>query len=172
MKKDRKETPNKEEKTEEIQESQDKIQEESKIEELIDTLKRLQAEFENYKKRTDKEKEEFIKYSNANLILKLLSVLDTFEQALKHKDAETEKARKGIELIHKQLFTLLESEGLRPICSEGQKFDPFKHEVLMSEEADKEEGTVLQELQKGYMLKDKVLRHSKVKICKHKDCKC
>ena len=136
---------------------------EKKIEELTDTLKRLQAEFENYKKRIDKEKTEFIKYSNADVIEKMLPVLDSFEIALK-STTDKEKFVEGIKMIYAQLHSVLEAEGLRPIKAAGEKFDPYKHEVLMKEESDKPEETILEEFQKGYMLNDKVLRHSKVKI--------
>ncbi|MBI2208595.1 nucleotide exchange factor GrpE [Candidatus Woesearchaeota archaeon] len=134
-----------------------------KLEELTDTLKRLQAEFENYKKRADKEKEEFAKYANAAMIAKLLPLLDTFEIALRNTK-DHEKFLKGMEMVYAQLFSALEAEGLRPITAEGKKFDPYYHEVMLKQESDKEEGIVLEELQRGYMFKDKVLRYSKVKI--------
>lgn len=136
---------------------------EKKIEELTDTLKRLQAEFENYKKRTDKEKIEFTKFAHASLVAQMLPVLDSFEIALKNT-SEKEKFIEGMKMIYAQFHSILESEGLMPIEASGQKFDPYKHEVLMKEESDKPEDTVLEEFQKGYMLNDKVLRHSKVKI--------
>ena len=135
------------------------------IKELTETLQRLQAEFENYKKRIDNEKQDFIKYAKAEMINKLLPVLDSFELALRN-NKDHEKFLKGVELIYAQLYSLLEAEGLRPIKAEGQIFNPYNHEVLMSKETDKEEGIVLEELQKGYMLNDKVLRHSKVKVSK------
>jgi len=135
----------------------------NKIEELTDTLKRLQAEFENYKKRVDKEKEEFAKYAGALAIGKLLPVLDSFEHAVKNT-TDKEKFAQGIKLIHNQFVSTLESAGLRQIKAEGQQFDPYKHEVLLKEESDKPEGTILEELQKGYMFHDRVLRFSKVKI--------
>ena len=165
-----------------------------KIEELTDTLKRLQAEFENYKKRTEKEKIEFMKYAHADVIANILPVLDSFEIALKSlkiKDFQDtknpsvvsefarahshskdflvntndkEKFVEGIKIIYAQLYSLLESFGLKPIKATGEKFDPYKHEVLMNEESDKPEDTILEEFQKGYMLNDRVLRHSKVKV--------
>ena len=176
MKEENKDQKTKENKTEEKFDKLKKIKEpikkikqkkdekEEKIKELTESLQRLQAEFENYKKRIEKEKEEFIKYSKADLISKLLPILDSFELALKNT-ADKEKFIKGVELIFAQLHSLLESEGLRPIKAEG-KFDPYKHEVLMKQESDKEEDILLEELQKGYMLNDKVLRHSKVKVSK------
>ena len=134
-----------------------------KIEELTDTLKRLQAEFENYKKWNAKEKTEFVKYAHADIIEKMLPVLDSFEMALKHTN-EPQKFINGMKLIYAQLHSALEAEGLRLIKTDGEKFDPYKHEVLMKEESDKPEGTILEEFQKGYMLNDKVLRFSKVKV--------
>ncbi len=147
-----------------------KDEKEEKIHELTDSLQRLQAEFENYKKRTEKEKEDFVKYAKADLIAKLLPTLDSFEIALKNT-TDNEKFVKGIELIFAQLYSLLESEGIRPIKADGEKFDPFKHEVLMKEASDKEEDMILEELQKGYMLNAKVLRHSKVKVSKKEKTK-
>lgn len=138
-----------------------------KIKELTETLQRLQAEFENYKKRIDKEKSEFVKFSKQELILKLLPTLDSFELAIKNKDKKD--FLKGVELIFSQLYSALESEGLKPIKALGEKFNPYKHEVLMQEVSDKEEDIVLEELQKGYMLNDKVLRHTKVKVSKKDD---
>ena len=165
-----------EKKAEEIKKKKPKKAEETKkkpddkeqIKELTDSLQRLQAEFENYKKRIDNEKQEFLKFAKAELLKKLLPVLDSFELALNNHE-NPEKFLKGVEMIFAQLYSLLEAEGLRPIKSKNQKFDPFKHEVLMSEETDKEEDVVLEEFQKGYMLNDKVLRHSKVKISKKKE---
>ncbi len=142
---------------------------EQKIEELTDTLQRLQAEFENYKKYVEKSKAEFLKYAHADIIEKLLPVLDSFELALKNTN-DKEKLIKGIELIYTQLYSLLEKEGLKKIEANG-KFDPHLHEVLLKEESDKEEDTILEELQRGYMLGDKVLRYSKVEVSKCKSQK-
>ena len=138
------------------------------IEELTDTLKRLQAEFENYKKRADKEKSEFAKYAHAGIIAGILPVLDSFEIALKNT-SDKEKFVEGMKMVYAQLYSTLEAEGLRPIEASGEKFDPYKHEVLMKEESDKPEGIVLEEFQRGYMLNDKVLRFSKVKISGNKN---
>ena len=133
-----------------------------KIVELTDTLKRLQAEFENYKKRNEREKSEFVKYASAEIISNLLPVVDSFEIALKNT-ADKDKFMEGIKLVYAQFISILEAEGLRPIQAD-QKFDPYKHEVLMKEGSDKPEGSILEEFQKGYMLNDKVLRFSKVKV--------
>src|SRR3989338_1339737 len=136
-----------------------------KINELTDSLQRLQADFENYRKAVDRQKQDFVRYACAEIIEKLLPIMDSFELALKNGDKH-EDFVKGVELIFSQLYQLLEKEGLRKIEAEGKKFDPYKHEVLMTEKSDKEEDAVLEELQKGYMLGDKVIRHSKVKVSK------
>ncbi len=135
-----------------------------KIAELTDTLQRLQAEFENYKKYVEKSKAEFLKYAQSDIIDKLLPILDSFEMALKHT-TDKEKLIKGIELIYSQLYSLLEKQGLKKIQAKG-KLDTHLHEVLLKEESDKEEDTILEELQAGYMLGDKILRHTKVKVSK------
>jgi len=148
------------------------------IAELTETLQRTQAEFENYKKRVDKEKAEFVKYSKAELIQKILPTIDTFEIALKGNEKikifssikstpyflHNEKFVKGMEMVYAQLISLLHAEGLKPIEALDKKFDPYLHEIMLKEKSDKDDGIVLEELQKGYMLNDKVLRHSKVKV--------
>ena len=137
--------------------------EKEKIAELTETLQRLQAEFENYKKRIEKESAEFVKYAKAELIQRLLPTLDTFKIALK-STKDNEKFVKGMEMVYAQFVSTLQSEGLKPIEAVEKKVDPYLHEVMLKEKSDKDEGIVLEELQKGYMLNDKVLRHSKVKI--------
>ena len=102
-------------------------------------------------------------YAKADIINKILPTIDTFEIALKNT-SDKEKFVKGIEMVYAQIFSLLENEGLRPIEALGKKFDPFFHEVLLKQKSNKDEDIVLEELQKGYMLNDKVLRHSKVKV--------
>jgi molecular chaperone GrpE len=97
----------------------------------------------------------------------LLPIVDSFEIALKNTE-NREKFVDGVNLIYTQLYSMLESQGLRPIKAVGEKFDPYKHEVLIKEGSDKPDGTVLDEMQKGYMFKDRVLRFSKVKVSEHK----
>lgn len=140
---------------------------EAKIKELTETLQRVQAEFENYKKRSEKDNSEFIKHANTDLIKKFLPVLDDFELALKNCRAQDD-FYKGIEIIYSHLIDALRSQGLESIKSVGKKFDPYFHEALLTEESDKEENIVLDEMQKGYMLNGKVIRHSKVKVAKKK----
>ncbi len=133
-----------------------------------DSLQRLQAEFENYKKRVDREKQQFRQFAAAEVVKSFLPVLDSFELALKSINSENTKLVKGMEMIYGQFYSALESQGLRPIKALGERFDPYKHEVLMQGETseEKKEGLVAEEFQKGYMLNDVVLRYSKVKVLK------
>jgi|TARA_B100002003_G_scaffold241431_1_gene263133 molecular chaperone GrpE len=134
------------------------------IKELTETVQRLQADFENYKKQVEKTRLNSCKFAKADFINKILPSLDSFELALKNSD-NPEEFKKGIKLIFSQLFQTLEDMGLKPIKTEG-KFDPYKHEVLLTEDSDKEDNTILEELQKGYQMEDMVIRHSKVKVAK------
>ncbi len=124
--------------------------------EYIEKLQRAQAEFENYRRRTEIEKSENASNSNAHLITQLLEVLDNFELALKHNNDP------GIKLVYTQLLKILEKQGLKVIDTKG-KFDPKFHEVLLKEEGDKP-GVILEEIKKGYMLKDRIIRASKIKL--------
>ena len=135
-----------------------------KVKDLTSTLQRLQADFENYKKRVEKEKSDFKQYATAELIKKLLPVLDNFELAFKNKDDK--EFKKGIELIYAQFLSVLEEQGLKPIMSEGEIFNPYLHEAMMQETSAKPAGTIIEEFQKGYMIGNKVIRHSKVKVSK------
>ncbi|MBU0666824.1 MAG: nucleotide exchange factor GrpE [Nanoarchaeota archaeon] len=138
---------------------------EQKIIELTNDLQRVQAEFENYRKRTEQENIKFKECSEAELIKMLLPTLDNFELALKNKTT-TKEFSKGIELIYAQLYEILENAGLKKIECTGEKFNPYKHEALLTEESDKEPNIILEELQKGYTFKERILRHTKVKVSK------
>lgn len=135
------------------------------IKELTETLQRLQAEFENFRKRVEKEKEDFAKLAAKDIISQILQSVDNFEIALKNKECNAEFVR-GVELIFSQLWQVLEDNGVRVIPTEGM-FDPYTQEALLAEESDKEEGTVLEVLQKGYKINDIVIRHAKVKVAKN-----
>jgi molecular chaperone GrpE len=137
-----------------------------KVIELTETLQRLQADFENYKKQMEKQCLETNKRAKADFINRLLPILDSFELGLKNSK-DKEEFKKGMELIFSQFFQTLEDMGLRKI-ELSKQFDPYKHEVLITEESNKKDNTILQELQKGYMLDDMVLRHTKVKVAKNK----
>lgn len=126
--------------------------------ERLTQLVYLQADFDNLKKQFAKEKEDYLKQANENLIRSLLSVLDSFDKAL-----ETEKSD-GIKKLYQQFFQVLEKSGLKKIKSSGEVFDPYYHEALIKEKSDKKPGAILEELQPGYLLNSKVIRQSKVKI--------
>ena len=134
---------------------------------LKDMLQRLNAEFQNYRKRTEEEKSRFVKLSNEALIKNIIPVIDNFELALKHNKEKSEFTQ-GMEMIYAQLLEVLEQEGVQRIPAVG-KFNPELHEVIMVEESDGENGLILQELQRGYTLNDRILRSSKVKISKKKN---
>ncbi len=130
-----------------------------KIEELTKTLQLLQADFENYRKRAEKDNAEFKKYATKQLLIDLLPVLDNFELALKSiNDA-------GVKMIDAQLFDIMEKHGLKQINPEG-KFDPKLHEALLQEDSDKEQNTILEVLQKGYIVGDTIVRPARVKIAR------
>ncbi len=136
------------------------------IQELTATLQRLQADFENYKKRVDKEKQIASNAAIASTIKRLLPVVDAFESALKNTSDHTQ-FRHGIELIYTQLMSTLKDQGLRPIDALGKKLDPTKHEVLLQEVTQNgQDEQIIEELQKGYTLNDHIIRTSKVKIAK------
>lgn len=129
---------------------------------------RLMAEFQNYKKRVTKEKNDIREYATEKLITELLPVLDNFERALA-ASAEDDPAgyAKGMELIFTQMKTELEKSGLAELEAEGQDFDPAKHNAVMTEESEElESGKVSKVLQKGYTLNDKVIRPSMVAVTK------
>ena len=140
--------------------------EKQKTEELTNDLKRLQADFENYRKRIEKEMHDFEKLSNHKLMQKLLVVLDDFDHTIisLQKTAKDDTNIQGVKLLHDKYRKLLFDEGLTPIKSIGEKFDPFKHDVIKKELNEKEEGVILEEIQKGYMFNNKILRTSKVKV--------
>jgi len=137
-----------------------------KISELNDKYLRVYSDFDNYRKRTIKEKNELCKLSNAELITELLPVVDDFERALKsiHKNAETEPIIKGIELIYAKLIKILELQGLKPIKSIGEEFNTDFHEAItkIPTEDEEQKGKVFDEVQKGYELNEKVIRYAKV----------
>ena len=135
------------------------------LEEYTTTLQQLQADFENNIKRTAREKEEYIKYAKAHLLLKFLLIVDNFERALAQKGDNTH-IMEGLEMIYKDTQKLLTEEGVTAIHARETVFDPYKHEIIDYQKSTKKEDTVLEELQKGYMLYEKVLRPSKVRIAK------
>ncbi len=148
-----------------------KLKEEAdKAKESWDRLLRLQADFENTRKRIEKEKQDFVKFANEEIIVELLNVLDDLERTVdlaqsKHQDLAA--FLKGVEMILAHLYEMLKEHGVRPVDAEGKIFDPHFHEALMqAENKDVPEHTVLEELQKGYLLNDRVIRTAKVKVSK------
>ncbi len=140
---------------------------ESERDEYLDTLRRVQAEFENYRKRVIKEQTALVDRATSGLVEQLLPVLDSFELALKNLDAagseELESVRKGVELVYAELLGALEKAGLSRIEAEGKPFDPNVHEAVMQEDGDGEP-VVTDVLRTGYTLKGRVLRPAMVKV--------
>ncbi len=135
---------------------------------LIDRLARLQAEFENARKRTAREQQEFREYAVADAVKALLPTLDSFERALQTGAAEKSEFRGGIELIYKQLQDALQKLGLRAIPAKGETFDPYLHEgIEMVETTDAPDHQILEELQRGYKLKGRLLRPAMVKVARN-----
>jgi molecular chaperone GrpE len=135
---------------------------------LQDRLLRTAAEFDNYRKRMDRERRDLAEFVNAEVLGELLPIVDNFERALQAPaQGDAESVKKGIELIHKQLFDLLKKRGVTPIAALGADFDPNVHQAVIHEEsADHREGEVMQELQRGYKIGDRLLRPAMVKVAK------
>ena len=138
---------------------------EQKIGELTELLQRVQADFENYKKRTETEKVDIINNASKEVIQKILPIVDNFELALKNTE-NVEEFKKGMEMIYAQLMDIFHAEGVKTIDCLGKKFDPELHEALIAVDSDEEKNTIIEEFQKGYTLNGKVIRHSKVKVSK------
>lgn len=138
------------------------------VAEKRESIMRLQAEFENYRKALDREKQEYMKYAAEKIIIDLLDVADNFERAIPELRKKDPEGAAGMEMIYRQFMKVLEKHGVSAIEAEGKPFDPYSHEAFLQAEGDKPDGTVLAELQKGYMLNNKVIRHSKVTVCKNK----
>ena len=137
------------------------------IEELNDRLKRQMAEFENFRKRSEKEKSQMFDMGAKTIVEKILPVIDNFERGLAAvpDDKKDDPFITGMDKVYKQMLTELDAAGVKPIECVGQEFDPDFHNAVMQVENDElESGTVAQELQKGYMYKDSVVRHSMVSV--------
>jgi len=132
--------------------------------EYLDHLKRLQAEFDNYRKRTERERQDFVKFALSEFLLELVDISEYFERGLSAAENSTlESFKEGVEMIYKQFMTLLEKRGLTKIEAKEQKFDPFYHEAISRiANNDLEEGVILEEVKPGYKLHDKLLKPSKV----------
>lgn len=135
---------------------------------LLDRLARMQAEFENARKRSSREQQEFRDYALADSVKALLPILDSFERALKTGRNENSEFRSGVELIYKQLEGALAKLGLQPVPTQGEPFDPRFHEAIeMVDTTDAPDHQVLEELQRGYKLKDRLLRPAMVRVARN-----
>jgi molecular chaperone GrpE len=161
-----------EEKTFSLKESEYlKLKEEvTKAGEYWERIMRLQADFDNTRKRLEREKQDFVKFANEGIIVELLNILDDLERTVALTQSQKQDLSvflKGVEMILAHLYDLLKEHGVRPIEAEGKIFDPHLHEALMQvENKDLPEHTVVEELQKGYFLHDRVIRTAKVKVSK------
>ena len=158
-----------------VDDLQEKLEEklkskEQEAQEHYDRLLRVSAEFENYKKRASREMEDFRKFSNQSLIKEMLSVVDNLELAINstigHKDIDKGLVD-GLEMTHREILKVFEKFKVKPISAKGQPFDPTFHEAVMQEESDDyPDNTVINELQKGYLIHDRLLRPSMVVVAK------
>ena len=144
---------------EEVQELEELAAVQKERDEYLDALQRLKAEFDNYRKRVARDQQELVARAAERLVRELVPVLDDLERALNHEGDIDE----GVKLIHRALADALAKEGLSEIATDG-KFDPHTQEALLSQPSEAEEGTVIQVLQKGYKLGDRVLRPARVVV--------
>jgi molecular chaperone GrpE len=135
---------------------------------LYDRLLRTAAEFDNYRKRVERERRELAESAGADILSDLLPIIDNFERALQTPDAgEIEPFRKGLELIHRQMLDLLRKRDVKPVEALGADFDPNLHQAVVHEVSDEHrEGEVMEQLQRGYTLGDRLLRPAMVKVAK------
>lgn len=143
-----------------------KDKKDEKIEELTDRVTRQMAEFDNFRKRTDREKSQMYEVGAKDVIEKILPVVDNFERGLEAAAGEEDNPfMKGMEQIYKQLMTTLEGIGVKPIEAVGKEFDPDFHNAVMHvEDEEVGENIITEEFQKGYMYRESVVRHSMVKV--------
>ena len=165
--------PQLEEKLHELDILKQSLEEKRKLaDEYFEQLLRLKAEFENYRKRSESEKQNMVQFGKEDLIFELLTVLDNFDKALDsiRKNVDPKLLLEGIGLIHKLFKDILGKEGLRPIETKGRKFDPEFHHAVESRLSDEhEEGYIIEELQTGYILKDRVIRPAMVAVAKREE---
>ncbi len=139
----------------------------TRAEDYYNRLARLQAEYDNFRRRTRQETESFYKYASEQLAGALLPVLDNFERALAAEGDSVESFKSGVDMIYRQLLDVLATEGVKEIPAVGEQFDPVKHEAVLQAESDEyPENTIIEEFRRGYYLKDKVIRPSMVKVAK------
>jgi molecular chaperone GrpE len=134
---------------------------------LNDKYLRLFADFDNFRKRNQKERLDLIKTAGAEVIIAMLPVLDDFQRALKQMEATQDPMTEGVKLIFQKLLSILESKGLKPMNSAGETFNPELHEAITEVPASEEnKGKVVDEIERGYYLNDKIIRHAKVVVGK------
>lgn len=161
------EIPQEEQEDEAIFKSKAMLEEkENEIIDLNNKLTRLQADFQNFKRRTEKDRENSISYGIEAIILDLLPVIDNFQRAMAAQEEKEDNFYKGISMIEKQFIEVLERNSVREIEALGKEFDPNLHHAVSAVESEEEQGTVIEVLQKGYTLKDKVIRPSMVVVAK------
>lgn len=161
----KKETKAKNEKKDKENEKIIKLEDEKK--ELYESYLRLRADFDNYKKRIEKEKVEIYTRSLEDIFKKMLPILDNFERAVEAKSEDADKIIQGVKMVYEQMTGLLKSEGLEMIDAMDKNFDPEYHHAVMTEQnEEKEDNAVLAVLQNGYVLKDRVIRPAMVKVNK------
>ncbi|MGM5480109.1 MAG: nucleotide exchange factor GrpE [Nanobdellota archaeon] len=149
-----------------LSESEDVIVElQERLREKEDAFLRLQAEFENFRKRTELEKQNTYDRALRDVFKKIVGVFDDFDLALSHKQ-DGQSFRKGMELIYAKLYGVAEDEGLKKIDTVGQQFDPQRHEAMLAQESDKPSQEIIEELQPGYSLNNVIVRTAKVKVSK------
>ena len=161
-----------------VKEKMIKVKESEHIQLVEDAAKykdqyiRLYAEFENARKRMDRERQEFVRYANEGLIVEFLGILDNLElsvAAAKTKHEDYDAFVKGIEMVMTHIYDMLKKNDVKPLDVKGKMFDPHSHEVLMQEENDDlDDGMIIEEFQKGYSLGEKIVRTAKVKVAKKK----
>jgi molecular chaperone GrpE len=141
-----------------------------KANEYWDKMLRMQADLENNRKRTEKDRQDFIRFANEGIIVELLNILDDLERAVSLAESKQEDLPvflKGVEMILAHLYDMLKNYGVKPIEAQGKIFDPNFHEALMQVDDDaRPEHTIVEELQKGYLMNDRVIRTAKVKVSK------
>jgi molecular chaperone GrpE len=151
--------------TETSDESPERIKQQR--DDYYDRLLRKTADFDNYRKRTDRERQQLSEAAAADLLQEVLPLVDDLERALRAEGDDAGAIRKGVELIHKQLVEILRKRGVRPIDALGADFDPHYHMAVAHEPAnDRREGEVIEEFRRGYMLGDRLLRPAMVKVAK------
>ena len=144
---------------------------EGKAERYLNQLKYAKADLDNIQKQNQRRINDIVEKANGELLQQLLPVLEELEM-LYTKEADKNKLIEGVKMVHKKLLKIMESQGVEPILAQGYKFDPFKHEAIQEVETSEEpEGYVIEEVRRGYMFKDRVLRASVVKVAKNPENK-